>query len=87
MGIDAARFGVFSASPALHADPTIQSATRVEYTHRISELARCGTGCFTPMPIGSDREPNTVRFQDQHADFGSRERAAILDEDAGLTRT
>jgi hypothetical protein len=56
----------FSASAALHADPTVQSATRVEYSDRVSELARFGINWLAPMPLGSDRQPDTVRFKVQH---------------------
>lgn len=86
MGIDATGSGEFSASAALHADPTVQSATRVEYPDRVFELARFGINWLAPMPLGSDRQPDTVRFKVQHADLGSRKRTAVLDEDAGLTR-
>ena len=72
MGIDAAGSGEFSASAALHADPTVQRATRVEYPDRVSELARFGINWLAPMPLGSDRQPDTVRFKVQHADLGSR---------------
>jgi hypothetical protein len=86
MGIDATGSGEFSASAALHADPPVQSATRVEYPDRVFELARIGINWLAPMPLGSDRQPDTVRFKVQHADLGSRKRTAVLDEDAGLTR-
>ena len=86
MGIDAAGSGKFSACAALHADPTVQSATRVEYPDRIFELARFGINWLAPMPLGSDRQPDTVLFKVQHADLGSRKKAAVLDEDVCLTR-
>jgi hypothetical protein len=84
MGIDAAGSGEFSASVALHADPTVQSAIRAEYPNRVFELARFGINWLAPMPLGSDRQPDTVRFKVQHADLGSRKRTAVLDEDAAL---
>ena len=86
MGIDAAGSGEFSASAALHADPTVQSATRVEYPDRVFELARFGINWLAPMPLGGDRQLDAVGFKVQHADLGSRKRTAVLDEDAGLTR-
>jgi len=86
MGIDATGSGEFSASAALHADPTVQSATRVEDPDRVFELARFGINWLAPMPLGSGRQPDTSRFNVQRADLGSRKRAALLDEDAGLTR-
>jgi hypothetical protein len=86
MGIDAAGSGEFTASAALHAHPTVQSATRVEHPDRVFELARFGINWLAPMPLGSDRQLDTVRFKVQHADLGSRKRTAVLDEDAGLTR-
>jgi hypothetical protein len=51
MGIDAAGSGEFSASAALHADSTVQGATRVEYPDRVSELARFGINWVAPMPL------------------------------------
>jgi hypothetical protein len=86
MGIDAAGSGEFSASAPLHADPIVQSATRTEYPHRVFELARFGINWLAPMPSGSDRQPDTVRFKVQHPDLGSRERTSVLDEDARLTQ-
>ena len=74
------------ASVALHADPTVQSAIRAEYPNRVFELARFGINWLAPMPLGSERQPDTVRFKVQHADLGSRKRTAVLDEDAGPTR-
>ena len=76
----------FSACAALHADPTVQSTKRVEYPNRVFELARFGINWPAPMPLSSDRQPDTVRFKVQHADLGSRKRTAVLDEDACLTR-
>ena len=87
MGIDATGSGEFSASAALHADPTVQSATRVEYPDRVFGLARFRINWLAPMPLGSDRQPDTIRIKVQHSDLGSRQRATVLDEDAGLTRT
>ena len=58
----------------------------LNYPNRVFELARFGINWLAPLPLGSDRQPDTVRFKVQHADLGSRKRAAVLDEDAGLTR-
>ena len=69
MGIDATGSGELSASAALHADPTVPSAARVEYADRVSELARCGINWLAPLPLGSDRQPDTVPFKVQHADL------------------
>jgi len=85
MGIDAAGSGEFSASAALHADPTVQGATRVKYPDRVYELARFGIDWLAPMPLGSNRQPDTIRFKSQRADLGSRKRIAVLDQDAGPT--
>jgi hypothetical protein len=49
-------------------------------------MVRFGINWLAPMPLGSDRQPDTVRFKVQHADLGRRKRTAVLDEDAGLTR-
>lgn len=71
MDIDAAGSGKFSASAALHADPTVPSAARVEYADRVFELARRGINWLAPMPLGSDRQPDTVRFKVEQAGLES----------------
>ena len=76
--------GSLSASASLHADPTVQSAARIEYPDRVFELARFGINWLAPKPLGSDRQPDPVRFNVQHADLGSRKRIALLDQDARL---
>jgi hypothetical protein len=60
--------------------------SHIGYPNRVFQLARFGINWLAPMPLGSDRQPDTVRFKVQHADLGSRKRTAVLDEDAGLTR-
>ena len=84
VGIDAAGSGEFSASVALHADPTVQSAIRAEYPNRVFELARFGINWLAPMPLGSDRQPDPTRFNVLHPYLGSRQRISFLDQVARL---
>ena len=80
MGIDAAGFGELSTSASLHADPTVQSAARIEYPDRVFQLARLGIDWLTPKPLGSDRQPDPARFNVPHPYLGSRKRIALLDQ-------
>jgi hypothetical protein len=84
MGIDAAGFGELFASASLHADPTIQSAARIEHPDRVFKLARFGIDWLAPEPLGSDRQLDPARFNVPYAYLGSRKRIAFLDQVARL---